>query len=266
MSQAAVCGARTLVSDVRALIETLDESDWQAPSACPGWRVRDVIAHLAAFFAILADPKAAKPLVPADSAEALNDRAVDARRRFTVPEIRAEYEQMSERALQALEMMESPVLSSREVCMGDIGSYPLAAMSEAVCFDHLCHVVHDLLAPRGPVRQAGPPIDEQRLAPSLDWMLRGLPVMSGRGLAAVLERPLILNLSGPGGRRVRIERHGSESVVVSAAVSAGGDDVMSTDGMAFLAWATHRTPWQDSVRVDGDESRISAVLDRIRVV
>ena len=32
--------------DIESLLEGLSESDWQAPTALPGWRVRDVVAHL----------------------------------------------------------------------------------------------------------------------------------------------------------------------------------------------------------------------------
>ena len=32
--------------DIESLLEGLSESDWQAPTALPGWRARDVVAHL----------------------------------------------------------------------------------------------------------------------------------------------------------------------------------------------------------------------------
>jgi uncharacterized protein (TIGR03083 family) len=42
--------ARTLVADERrdlvSLLRTLSDEEWQAPSLCDGWRVRDVVAHV----------------------------------------------------------------------------------------------------------------------------------------------------------------------------------------------------------------------------
>jgi len=266
MSDSALRGARVLVADVLDLTEPLQEQEWDAPSACRGWQVQDVIAHLAAFFAILADPTAGKPLTPTDPTEAVNEEMVAARRHRTASQVRQEYQQSSQLALEALASMENPAVASRLVCMGDIGSYPLSAMSEAVCFDHLCHLVHDLLAPAGPLQRPRPPLDEVRLAPALDWMLRGLPTMSGPDLAAALDHPVVLELSGPGGRRVRIARDDDTGVRITPAPTVGDDDLVRTEGIAFLAWATHRVSWHDIVALHGDENRVGRVLDRIRVV
>lgn len=265
MSDSAVRGARALVADMLGLIERLEEPEWQAPSACHGWRVQDVIAHLAGFFAMLADPATGKPLTQRDSAEAVNEEVVAARRHCPSSQVRQEYHQSSYRALKALMRLENPAVARRLICMGDIGSYPLSAMSEAVCFDHLCHLIHDLLAPAGPLERSRPALDEVRLAPALDWMLRGLPVMSGPDLVAVLEQPVVLEVSGPGERRVRVAPDG-DTVSITAARTVGSDDLVRTEGIDFLAWATHRVPWHDAVELHGDETRIGRVLDRVRVV
>ena len=266
MSDNALRGARALVADMLGLIETLQESEWEAQSACRGWRVQDLIAHLAGFFTMLAEPAAGKPLTPSDSAEAVNEEVVAARRRCTAAQVRQKYQESSQRALEALARLENPAVASRLTCMGDIGSYPLCALSEAVCFDHLCHLVHDLLAPAGPLQRTRPPLDAVRLAPALDWMLRGLPTMSGPDLAAVLDRPVVLELSGPGGRRVRIAHDDTSGVCITPAPTVDDDDLVRSEGVAFLAWATHRMPWHDVVRLHGDETRLGRVLDRIRVV
>lgn len=43
-------GVRSLLADERtdlvAFLRTLSAEDWEAPSLCEGWRVRDVVAHL----------------------------------------------------------------------------------------------------------------------------------------------------------------------------------------------------------------------------
>jgi uncharacterized protein (TIGR03083 family) len=255
-----------LIADVFGLMETLQEPEWEAPSACDGWRVQDVIAHLAGFFAMLAEPALAKPLTPCDSSEAVNEEVVAARRHRTASRVCEEYQRSSHRALEALTRVENPAVASRLICMGDIGSYPVSAMSEAVCFDHLCHLAHDLLTPAGPLEGPRPPLDEVRLAPALDWMLRGLPTMSGHHLAAVLDRPVVLELSGPGGRRVRIARDDHTGVSITSAQTVDGDDLVRSEGIAFLAWATHRVSWHGVVQLHGDETRLGRVLDRIRVV
>ena len=37
---------RDQLADLRALAHSLDPADWEAPSLCAGWRVKDVFAHL----------------------------------------------------------------------------------------------------------------------------------------------------------------------------------------------------------------------------
>ncbi|MGG7379082.1 maleylpyruvate isomerase N-terminal domain-containing protein, partial [Escherichia coli] len=36
-------------SDLAGFLGTLTAEQWQAPSLCVGWRVRDVVAHLISF-------------------------------------------------------------------------------------------------------------------------------------------------------------------------------------------------------------------------
>jgi hypothetical protein len=201
MSEAAVDGVRVLVADVRELLAALEERDWAAPSGCPGWRVQDVVAHLSGFFTMLVDPAGAKPLTPADVAEAVND-------------------------------------------------------------------VHDVLAPSGPVHRPHPPLDAARLGPTLDWMLRGLPAMSDPGLAGALERPVELELTGPGTRRVLLRREpdSPNGVAVTAAGSQPTIHRARSKGIDFVSWATRRSPWRDAVTLTGDQDRLARVLDLVRVI
>jgi uncharacterized protein (TIGR03083 family) len=268
MSEAAVAGVRALVADVLDVINELDDDEWAAPSACPGWRVQDVVAHLASFFTILVHPATAKPLTSDDVAEAVNEQAVSVRRAWTPAEVRADYARLAGPAVEALAGLQHPAVASRSVCMGDIGSYPLAALAEAACFDHLCHLVHDVLSPGGPVSRPRPPLDVTRLGPALDWMLRGLPAMSDPGIAKALDRPIGLDLTGPGGRRVGLRRAPNDPATVEVVADAGGTstDVARSDGIDFLSWATRRTPWRDVVRLTGDRDHLARVLDLVRVI
>jgi uncharacterized protein (TIGR03083 family) len=256
------------VADVTAVMDLLDEQEWAAPSACSGWRVQDVVSHLTGFFTMLVDPAAAKPLTPVDVAEEVNEEMVALRRAWSPDEVRADYARLAGPAVAALAGLQHPAVASRPVCMGDIGSYPLAALAEAACFDHLCHLVHDVLAPVGPVGRPRPPLDATRVGPALDWMLRGLPAMSDPGLAEALVRPVGLELTGPGGRRVCLRRAPDDPGAVEVVADTGGTatDLVRTEGIDFLSWATRRTPWGDAVRLTGDQEHLARVLDLVRVI
>lgn len=269
MTELAVSAVRALVGDTLALCESLTPQQWTAPSGCAGWRVQDVIAHLTGFFVLLADPSVAPPLTPADSAEERNEEMLGERRSWQPQEILAEYRTAAALGVDILGKLQAPKLATVEVCMGDIGTYPLPALAEAACFDHLCHLVHDLATPRGPVDRVDVPRDRLRVAPTLDWMLRGLPQMSDPALIEALTEPVVLDLQGEGGRRVQLSagKDRNARVLAPAEFEPGnGGATVSTDSLDFLAWATHRAPWRPLVRVAGDEGLAERVLDHLRVV
>src|SRR5215467_4282331 len=119
----------------------LTEQQWQAPSGCPGWRVQDVVTHMANLFWMLVDPA---KLPPADG----------------VPT-----EQAKEAAGPALEQLTRLEKIDMAVPLGDLGTYPAALLPAAYSFDHYTHIRADLYGPRGPLRGAPPPSDAERLAP-----------------------------------------------------------------------------------------------------
>jgi uncharacterized protein (TIGR03083 family) len=73
-------GIRALVgeerSDLVALLRTLTNDEWDTPSLCTGWRVRDVVAHL--LYDSMPVPRYFLGLVSAGfSPERMNARAVE---------------------------------------------------------------------------------------------------------------------------------------------------------------------------------------------
>src|SRR3954469_14597984 len=92
---------------VLALIADLAPGEWQAASDCDGWRVQDVIAHLANTFRSVADPAALAPGVPGDL-EASQDAQAAAHRDWSPDEVVADYEAISVAALDLLEQWQGP--------------------------------------------------------------------------------------------------------------------------------------------------------------
>src|SRR4029077_6547485 len=94
-------------------------------------------------------------------------------------------------------------------------------------FDNYCHLRNDILKPNGPIDRPEPPRDEQRVAPTLEWMLAGLRWMCTKQLGFV-KKPIALELTGVGG--------GTWSI------GPGGDDgrVLVTEGASSDAAATVR--------------------------
>ena len=64
MTQAGVASARASSAQLADIVPLVDGEQWDLPSACQGWRVIDVIAHLAALAHEAVDPPAPDPAWP----------------------------------------------------------------------------------------------------------------------------------------------------------------------------------------------------------
>ncbi|WP_409329616.1 maleylpyruvate isomerase family mycothiol-dependent enzyme [Trujillonella humicola] len=264
MSEAGVAAARELGAHYAEVVENLTPGEWRSPSRCAGWSVQDLVAHTGSNFRVLVvppDPDAAAPEV--ETAEQLQELLVAQRRSWSSAEVAAEFRDNLEPALAALAAMQEEPVASAGITLTDLGTYPMHALADAFAFDLWCHLTVDLLAPGGPVDRPAPAADDALLGPAIGWMLTGLPQMCP-SVAEVLDRPLGLRLTGPGGGEWTLVPGGP-----SLAVVEGLQDPAATATSAatdFVLWGTTRTPWRDSVRVDGDRGYAERVLDRVDIV
>jgi hypothetical protein len=80
----------------------------------------------------------------------------------------------------------------------------------------------------------------------------------------VLDRPLALRLTGPGGGEW-ILRPGDPQLVIEQ----DGQDataVAESSAVDFVLWGTTRVPWRERVSLDGDTGYAARVLDEINIV
>jgi uncharacterized protein (TIGR03083 family) len=88
-----VQGWRQAAADFRSLADELTEDEWQTMTACPGWRVRDVLAHLVALEEQLAGIDSSDRTAEGSSKVVTPDMTgagVEARRDRTVPDLLAD--------------------------------------------------------------------------------------------------------------------------------------------------------------------------------
>jgi hypothetical protein len=186
------------------------------------------------------------------------------RRTWTTDQIIEEYALATGQALDLFASFQEPPLADTMIPMGKLGTHPMSILPATFLFDHYCHLRNDMLAPNGPLDRAEPPRDEQRLQPTVEWMLAGLPAMCEDTLGFV-DRPLVLRLEGPGGGKWTIAP-GNGLVAVSK--DAGRDAVatVSSSSHDFVVWGTQRRPWSDYVRIEGDDAYAARVLDGIDII
>jgi uncharacterized protein (TIGR03083 family) len=263
MSAAGLAASRLLAEEYSDVAGSLRPEEWSAASLCPGWSVKDLVAHTGSNFRVLAEPPPPAEPVPGLTAERAQDLLVDERRPWTADAVLAELEQYRQPALDVLAAMQEEPLASQSLTLHELGTYPMPALADAFAFDLYCHLRVDLLAPTGPVRRELPAADDERLAPGIGWMLTGLPQMCPP-VAAILERPIGLRLTGPGGGAYTLAPAADRPVVTEGIASVAAVATSATD--AFVLWGTKRADWRSSTTIDGDRDYAAAVLDMINIV
>jgi uncharacterized protein (TIGR03083 family) len=226
----------TVRADGAALLDigaVLTDQQWQAPSGCQGWRVQDVVTHLANLFWLLVDP-AKLPALDGLPTEQAQEAAVQARRGMSGAAALADYKEAAGPALEQLAQLETLDI---QVPLGDLGTYPAALLPAAYSFDHFTHIRADLFEPRGPLTSAEPPSDPARLAPVLDWIEAALPQQNQ---AAALACSLQLEVTGAGARSISFGSGQPTATVRS-------------DGPSLVRWVTQRGSWAElGVQATGD--------------
>jgi uncharacterized protein (TIGR03083 family) len=265
MTLAGVHAARQLVGQVSDLIVSLTAREWQLPSGCAGWRVQDVVAHLASGAHTTVEPQQPSPGL---TAEQQMDAMVAARHEWSADQVVQEYLEYAMPAVDLMAGLQNEPHASTVVPLLDLGNYPVSILPDVVAFDHYCHLHVDVLAPHGPVEREHGVADDDILRPAIGWMLLGLPQMQGRDLD-VLRVPLVLNLSGPGGGAWLLKPAGPEGpITVTAAPAHTMPDVTivrsaTTD---FVRWATQRAPWRAHVDISGRSADVESFLDRLNII
>ncbi len=267
MTKAAIDGLRANHQNMQAVFGSLSDAEWDLPSACAGWRVQEVLAHVTSNFKELADPSPAPAEPPPDlPAEQMVEALVTPRRTWTAEEVLAEYDQHRDVAIAALAAMQEDPVASTEIPLADLGTYAMHWLANAYCFDHYCHLRHDTMAPAGPIKRVLPPADDVRVRPGIDWMIAGLPQMC-RAPLSIVTRPWRLELTGAGEGAWTVRPVGANGLVTI--VEDSDRDVAATvtsTAHDFVSWGTQRSAWRIACTLRGDVDYVASVLDAINII
>jgi uncharacterized protein (TIGR03083 family) len=260
MTHAAIDALRAEHSHALELFDSFTDAEWAAASACAGWRVQDVVQHMASTFHLIADA-ASIEVGTTPNTERNNDVPVDARRDWTPAQVLTEYREWSEKGIATLAAMQEPPLADMVAPLADLGSHPLRLLANAISFDHYCHLRHDI----GVVvaRAADLPHDPLVLEVTIEWMMAGAPQMCAAALAdctvgvnlVFTDLQHVLYTLRPGGVGERWEvAHGTDPSLPVAVTSAH----------EFVSWATKRNDWRPHTQLT-DQSA-AATLDALNII
>lgn len=255
-------GLRAEREAVLGVCRSLTAEEWELPSDCEGWRVRDVAAHLSSIFhPTLTAFRLLRQGVPF---EQLNDRLVDLRRSWPVSDVLAEYERWGARALRLLSLVQRPPVGRLRVPMGELGRHQLRMAANATLFDHFTHLRVDLLQPFGPLDRPVPDPDPVRLRPITSWLLELVPFLCRESLAW-LDGPVALRLHGPGGGEWTVSRQ-EQAIEVTAGDSQPVAATVVSTTSELVVWATKRRDWRTrDVEIEGDRDLGERFADSIHL-
>ena len=257
MTKAAIDALRAEQGRALELIDSLTADEWQAASGCTGWRVQDVVQHMASVFHTIADPTT---IEPGGSGKAEQDAEVpvQARKDWTTDEVRAEYATWSEQGIAALAGLQEPPMADMVVPLADLGSHPMHILGNAIVFDHYCHLRHDIGA--AIERAAALPRDPAALTATAEWMLAGLPQMCAEALAGCTQG---VNLEFTDLGTTSALRPGDPHWTVTDGADASLPTAVTT-AHDFISWGTKRADWRAmGVSADG---AAATTLDAINVI
>jgi uncharacterized protein (TIGR03083 family) len=265
MSELAVAGFRAERDTILDITKSLREEEWNAPSDCAGWAIRDVLAHMASTLHGVADP-AFMPDMSSGTENAM-EAPVGERRAWSIEQVLDEYETFSAQAAEIFASVQAAPIGETPLPMGELGTHTMSILPSTFLFDAYCHLRHDILAPTGSVDRPQPPRDEQRLKPTIEWMLAGLPWMCTDDLNASVTKPLVLQLDGPGGGAWTLQPAGNQPrVTIEDGAASDAAATVTSSTHDFVVWGTKRRPWRDHTTITGDATHAGNVLDAIKVI
>jgi uncharacterized protein (TIGR03083 family) len=123
-----------------ALLRELSPDDWERPTDCAGWAVRDIVAHLAGAFASAASPReglrqqrAGKPRAQGrDLIDGINDVQVAERAGRPPGELLAELAAVGEQGLRARRRLPAPLRALPLPFGPPLGTRPLGYLMDGI--------------------------------------------------------------------------------------------------------------------------------------
>ena len=191
---------RDVLGDIDALAGRIHGDDWDRPTGCPGWSVRDLVAHVADLESILIGRDRPDHTVAGEPAHVRNmpgqfmEIGVDVRRTRPIDEVVAELHDVVAVRLRELEALDDDALD------GDA----LGFFGPTKRRNQLTIRVFDLWSHDQDMRRAlGDPgdLDGPAAAHSRELMVRGAARRVQERLQPAAGTSVLVDITGPGGAR-----------------------------------------------------------------
>ncbi|MGH9136766.1 MAG: maleylpyruvate isomerase family mycothiol-dependent enzyme, partial [Acidimicrobiales bacterium] len=252
----------TLISvweSIDHLVDQLDDTDWARPTDCPGWTVKDQLAHVTAIETQLAgrpQPEHVAPDAPwvRNDFGKITEVGVDYRRPWAPPETIAEFRDViAERVeqLRALTPEEWAADSWTPVGPGTYGLFMAVRILD--CWSH----EQDMRRATGRPGNLGGPAPEL----ATDRLLVAVPMVVGKRVAPPDGTSVVLRLVGPVERVVAIGVEGGRARRLDDEPPEPAATItMGSESYAVLANGRQEPSARGDVKVEGDAALGESIL------
>jgi len=187
-------------ASLNGVCEQLDGGEWDRPTDCPGWSVKDNLSHLVGIeHMLLGDPApprlAEVPAHVANEFGEVNEAWVDARRSVPGPEVLAEFAETTGRRIEALSAMSPDEWDA--VGWSPVGEVPYRQFMETRVLDTWAHEQDIRRAVGRPGGRTGP-----GEAAALDRCERTMPYVVGKRVAPPDGSSVVFTVTGALGRQI----------------------------------------------------------------
>jgi uncharacterized protein (TIGR03083 family) len=256
------------IEAVSELVSPLTEGEWNRPTECPGWSVRDVVSHVIAMETeLLGDPRPIHTL-PRDLRHVVDEFTrycevpVDKRRCHTGPEMTAELEYTIIRRSRAL----------RDTRYGptDEVRWPMGPYAREIPYHQLLRLrVFDVWIHEQDLRRAlrtPGNLDSAAAAITRDHLVELLPKAVAKLAGAPAGTTVVFDVSGAQEfmRTVRVDELGRGSVDEQVPLAPAVRLTMDWETFARLACG-RITAAAAAVKVEGDEALARRILENFAV-
>ena len=195
-------------SSIGKLCDGLSEAEWKTPTDCPGWSVQDQVSHLAGSeTGILGDPNpdhspSEETLEHTRSDQGRhNEIVVDFRRPWAGAQVLSDFRAKTARRVEFLRSQSDEVFAAE--MQTPVGPAP---MSEFISIRIMDAWVHEQDIRRALDRPGH--FDGPAAAHALNRIIRAMPFVAARRANAPDGATVVIDISGPAGRRTSISVEG----------------------------------------------------------
>jgi uncharacterized protein (TIGR03083 family) len=254
--------AQVWSSTVKAC-DRLGNSQWDEPTDCPGWTVKDQLSHLIGIERMMlgdSSPELADvPVHVTDSFGEINEAWVDARRSVPGGEVLEEFVEVTHRRLDALRAM--PPAKFDEVGWSPVGEVPFREFMQTRILDSWAHEQDVRRAVGRPGGRNG--VGE---AAVLDRCERSMPYVVGKRVAPRDGTAVLFSVAGVMGRQILVTMDSGRASRAPLPSAVAPTVMLTMDQetfwrLGFGRVAPVRVVASGQVRVDGDMAIGHKVLE-----